>query len=516
MGWFTKKKNPESHAEPDAVNALNKKGFFSEDSLGYKEPFRFNSFSLVQPNIKEGFATDSLNSSRMTGLKTAFNLQNIRIPEELLNFYTSQTFIGHQACALLSQQWLINKACTVPAKDAIKKGYDLSVNDGDELAPEVISYIAETDKKYKITKNLVEFEKFKRVFGIRIAMFVVESDDKDYYAKPFNIDGVKPGSYKGITQIDPYWVTPELDFDSVGDPSAIDFYEPTFWTIGGMKVHKSHLSLTRYSEVSDILKPTYFYGGLPLPQLIYERVYSAERTANETPLLAMTKRLNILQIDLESAVTNVTSFFNRLAQWAKIRDNHGAMVIGEGEVVSQIDTNLAGVDDITMTQYQIVAGIANVPVTKLMGTTPKGFQSTGEFEESSYYDELENIQAETLSPLLDKHYQLVVKSEVEPKFGVSPKFSINWSPLKSMTDKEIAEVNEINSRTDANLFNMGAIDGVDIRNRIIEKEESGYNGLEAYEDEEEAEKELEKVSAVSRVDPRRNKSPVKFKENNNG
>ncbi len=35
----------------------------------------------------------------------------------------------------------------------------------------------------------------------------------------------------------------------------------------------------------------YNYFGVSVPERIYERVYASERTANEAPQLAMTKRL---------------------------------------------------------------------------------------------------------------------------------------------------------------------------------------------------------------------------------
>jgi hypothetical protein len=33
---------------------------------------------------------------------------------------------------------------------------------------------------------------------------------EDYYEKPFNPDGITEGSYKGISQVDPYWMMPML------------------------------------------------------------------------------------------------------------------------------------------------------------------------------------------------------------------------------------------------------------------------------------------------------------------
>jgi len=160
------------------------------------------------------------------------------------------------SCAMISQHWLVSKACTIPARDAIRKGWEITINDGTEVDPKVLDSIRLHDKKFHLKENLVEFVKFGRVFGIRIAMFKVESTDPDYYTKPYNADGVTKGSYKGISQIDPYWISPELSGTAAGDPSAMDFYEPTYWNISGKRIHKSHLIIMRGDSVTDILKPT--------------------------------------------------------------------------------------------------------------------------------------------------------------------------------------------------------------------------------------------------------------------
>ena len=277
-----------------------------------------------------------------------------------------------------------------------------------------------------------------------------------------------------------------MNADAVNNPSSLNFYEPTFWRVSGQRVHRSHLVISRYSEVTDVLKPTYLYGGLPLTQLLYERVYAAERTANEAPLLAMTKRLQILHLDLEAMAANPDKFREVLSAWVGFRDNHGINLANENEVIQQFDTSLADLDNVIMTQYQIVAAIANIPATKLLGTSPKGFNATGEFEMNAYYDELETIQDEVYDPVLERHYQMLIKSEIDPKFNTGDfDLTVTWNPLVSPTDKEIAEINEIDSRTDMNLYNVGSVDGSEIRDRIIKKENSGYSGIEPYEDESE-------------------------------
>lgn len=426
------------------------------------------------------FAEDT--SNFQDGIKAVFTLNQVGIPEVQATWYGSQGFIGYQLCALLAQNWLINKACLIPARDAIRKGYRFTVNDGTdfgERTAEVLDAIAKANKRYRLNRSLVEFVKMGRVFGIRVALFLVESNDPDYYVKPFNPDAIIPGSYRGVTQIDPYWCVPELTSASASNPTTLDFYEPTYWIINNQRYHKSHLVILRGPEVADILKPSYLYGGLSVPQMIYERVYAAERTANEAPQLALTKRAMIFYTDAAKALANQGQFEQRLATWAAFRDNFGVKVADkEADQIEQHDTSLSELDAVIMTQYQIVAAAANIPATKLLGTTPKGFNSTGEFESDSYHEELESIQVNDMEPLIDRHMVCMIRSDIAPRFGVQP-FAVEctFEPLDSLSSEVAATVNKTKAETDKLYVDMGALDGHEVRARISADEMSGHNGL---------------------------------------
>lgn len=424
-----------------------------------------------------GFAMDGIGGGSLSS-----GFLQLTIPEIQLEWFASQSFIGYQMAVMLSQNWLISKCCLMPARDAVRNDYDITVNDGTEVDAEILEQIRKLDVKYRINHNLVQFIQMGRIFGIRIAMFVVDSKDKEYYEKPFNIDGVLPGSYRGISQIDPYWMSALLDGVAAGDPTAIDFYEPTWWQISGKRIHKSHLVIFKTEEVPDILKPTYFYGGIPIPQKIYSRVYAAERIADEAPMLALTKRTVTVKTDVAQALADEVNFNEKAAAMSALQNNFATRYIGLDDELTQTDTSLADLDEVIMTQYQLVAAAANVPATKLLGTQPKGFNSTGEFEEASYHEELESIQAHGLTPLLDRHHLLLIRSEISPEFGISPfGVKVQWKPLDAMTTKEEAEINALKAQTGSTLMNSGAIDGEDERQRIINDPVSGYSGLEEKE-----------------------------------
>jgi phage-related protein (TIGR01555 family) len=417
-----------------------------------------------------GFAMDA--DDVASSAKAYRRYGGIGISDALAEWYASQTFIGYQLCAILAQQWLIDKACTMPARDAIRNGF---VRNGP--TPKVVDTLSKADKAFRLGHNMEQFVRQGRIFGIRIVIFRVESNDPNYYEYPFNPDAVTPGSYRGMSQVDPYWTAPVLDARAASDPASPDFYEPTWWSINGKLYHKSHLHIFRTTEVPDLLKPVYQYGGVPLPQRIMERVYAAERTANEAPQLAMTKRLTVWKTDMAEmvAASRNGTLSDKMATWTEWRDNYGIKGIDQGEEMEQHDTSLNDLDEVIMSQYQLVAAIANVPATKMLGTTPKGFNATGAYEEASYHEELETIQTHDLTPLVERHDLLVSLSE-----GLSydpADIQISWNPTDSPTAAEVAAINKTNAETGKILVDSGAIDGQDERDRIRDDPDSGYTDL---------------------------------------
>lgn len=474
------KKKPEKLPEVKKLNSL-----FSTDinfdrispeqyELAMNRVFRrsTNDFRPIDSNGQPvDYAMDASSEGNPGALKPVIEPFD-GIPFAQLAWYTNQSFCGYQIAAIVAQHWLVDKACTMPGRDAMRHGYELTVNDGSKANPELMNKITKLDKAYKITEHSINFVRFNRMFGIRIALFKIETNDPKFYENPFNIDSIKPGSYKGIVQIDPYWITPELDQESAADPSSLHFYEPTWWRVNGKRYHRTHLVVIKNGIVADILKPTYLYGGIPLPQKISERVYAAERTANEAPMLAMTKRTTVWHMDMVGAIANQAAFKERMSWFARTRDNYGVKAMGFDDVAEQFDTSLNDLDAVIMTQYQLVAAIADVPATKLLGTSPKGFNASGDYEADSYHEFLESVQCHDIQPLLERHYLLLSKSH-----GLGVDLDITWNPVDSPGAKELAEINLVKAQTGNALTTSGAIDGEDERMRIIADEDSGYSGI---------------------------------------
>ncbi len=440
---------------------------------------RAEDFVVEQVNIGGNLlniATDSgLSKAVYDNIAKAYE-PNIAGQEVIYTYFAKQSFIGFQNCAILSQNWLINKACMQPAVDASAISYDITLND-DETTEEDNRILEELKAKAIFTQNYDiisvcrEFAEKKRRFGQCLCLPVVNGVD---YSLPFNIDAVAPHSYKGMVNIEPQWITPILDGRASNDPTNTRFYKPTYFKLpDGRIVHYSWVLFGTYGNIPDILKPTYYFGGYPLPQLLYEQVYAAEKTAKEAPMLAQSKRLNYMEGNLNAYMTNSDKLDKEIRLMSWLRNNWGWMLVGRDQKLGQLDTSLTDVDSVTMLSYQIVSAIAGMPSARLLETSPKGWQSTGSYEDENYKKLLLSIQQEDFIPILNRHYRLLTKSE----YGKSYEYNCVFNPIDTPSAKELAEINEINCRTNSAYISAGVVSAEEVRNALRQDETSGFNAL---------------------------------------
>ena len=427
-----------------------------------------NIVQVQAPAVKASQDTAMDSSCASLNYQGSFSFVNRQV---LSYFVASSSFIGYYAMAVVAQNKIVQMGCSSAVKDAMRNGYNLVQEDGDELKRKEQREIAKLDKKYKLSQNIIEAETFNNVFGIRHVLFK-HTDPNFNYEEPFNADSFKGGKYAGISQIDPYWITPELEDKDITDPTSIGYYEPTFWVIAGKRYHTSHLVVLKGDPVADYLKPTYRYGGISKAQQVYERVYAGERTANEIPQLVMTKRMNVRKTDLTKAQANKPKFIETLNAAAEFRDNYGTQVIGKDEESTQLETSLADLDNSMWANYHLVAAIFQRPVSKLFGTGHGGM-GTGEVDEDYDIAMLEALQSGNLEDVAYAHYERLMMSE----FNKEMELDIIWNPLKIMSAKEQADINFTKSQTAMNLFNVGAIGEVDERDRLSADKLSGYSGV---------------------------------------
>ena len=402
------------------------------------------------------------------------------LPMYMMPFF-NHSFIGWQACALLAQNAYIRKACEIPARDAIAVDYKLHYAEGDDKKPDTDKEEEEkvlrelklkSDRKMKIKDICRDANIFKKMYGqiLVVPTFNIDVD----MSEPFDLKKIKKGTYTGMQIIQPFWVRYEMGVEQLQRPDRAGFYEPEYYTIPNKtKIHKSWVIKLVNGICPDILRPVYYYGGVPLTQMIYERVFCAEKVANEAPKLALTKRLLTVDGDIYNLTAGSGDAFDNLRMVTEVRDNMGLLIKEKDSTVSQIDTSLTDFDALIMTQFQLVAAIAEMPVTKLMKTQLKGLSNTGDYETKDYCQNLKEIQENDYNTILLRHYQLLSISEKGEDLGLD----IVWDEIDTPTALEQAQIEQTQAQTDATYVGAGIVAAEEVRTMLRSNDDSRFRNL---------------------------------------
>ena len=485
MRLFTKKKveteKPVENKEPRVfyLDFLRKMGKISQnntrtldETLAWLFPRKITDLKMVKNG--KTVAMDA------AGIKIP--MYGNDLPEEMLPFFT-HTFIGWQACALLYENAYIKKACEIPARDAVAVDYKLQYENGDDdndstdgkEEQEILNKLKKLSDKEMLIKDICRnADIFRKVYGQILVVPTFNVDMTKVMEKPYSPSKIKKGTYTGMTLIQPFWVTYQMSADGIMNPQMSGYYEPEYYVINGsQKIHKSWIVKLITGVCPDILKPVYYYGGIPLTQQIFERVFCAEKTANEAPKLALTKRLLIVDGNVNDMSANPEIAYNALQSVLEVRDNMGVMVKNPGDQVQQIDTSLTDMDALIMTQFQLVAAIAEMPVTKLMKTQLKGLSNSGDYEMKDYAQSLVEIQENVFNRILERHYQILSMSEYGEDKGIIPV----WNKIDTPTELEQAQIETQQAQTDSTYIASGVVSAEEVRSGLRANEDSRFHNL---------------------------------------
>lgn len=402
-------------------------------------------------------------------------LMRFPINPRVLKHFQSRVWITYSGCAIISTHEFVNRACAIPAEDAISHGYKVVCSSHqhehddkhDANEARFLFDIKKAADEMGLNEACIKLNYKKKVFGVGIAIPRVEFKEDAVspadktgktpysYADEYDPDMIKPGSFKGFAVVDPHWLTYEFDEESANDPISPHFYEPTWVHTRTRKIHRSWMIRVVNSEIPDLLKPTYYFGGLSLTQMIYERVWCADKLANEAPLLAMTKRLLIADGNLDQMISDPrhTNIFFKAINY--FRDNFSIFVKKPSSNVTQLDTSLADLTPLTMSQYQLMAAIAQIPVTKLLKNVPSGLQATGDYEWDDYAQTLKAIQNNDYTPLCRMFFQLYVASNYPTRKDIQ--LDIEWNPIDVPKETEVTQMSSQSSQFVSTLIGNGLI-----------------------------------------------------------
>lgn len=273
------------------------------------------------------------------------------------------------------------------------------------------------------------------------------------------------------------------------DPESDYFNQPAMWEIRGqrgnrVKIHPSRIIPFKGSPLpvgSLTLSQIEQFWGDPLLVSIKSAIDNAETVQAAIATLLHEMKQDVIsipglteQIATQGAEERLAA---RIDAIARFKSMFNALLLDRGDGENEASGEKWETRQLSFAQHPellraflgVVAGAADMPVTRLMGESPGGLQSTGKGEQDDFNRMIKAQQTATLKPQLARLDEILIRSSL----GSRPEeIYYEFSPLEesdpsqdSEIEKREAETVEIYSRT--NLIPPDALAKA-AANRLIE------------------------------------------------
>lgn len=242
------------------------------------------------------------------------------------------------------------------------------------------------------------------------------------------------------------------------NPLKDNYMEPDLWWVLGASsvVHKTRLIPIVFYSVPDLIKPLYNYLGLPLAFYMKNYVSNADTVRQSISDLCLRFRTKIIKTTAQKIADPQTQA--RIKYMNATGNNLATLLLAKDEEWIETVTSLTGMDNLLSQMYELMtASTRGIPVTKLLGLSPRGFNATGEYDENNFYDVIDGYSNTVVVPLMEKlaEYILCLKAGRlnEPKY--------EFNRRKQVRPKDQAEINNLKADCVSKLIMSGVITGKD-------------------------------------------------------
>lgn len=384
--------------------------------------------------------------------------------------------------AAYRDNWIAKKAIDIVPFDMLREGRQWQGKNEQITAIE------------KAEKDLGYFTKVKAAL-IRGRLYgggcIVIGDGSLDQAAELRIDAIGVGGIKYLHVFSMHEITAgELE----RNPFSQYFGEPTYYEVqiqDGMpqRIHPSRVFRFFGAPLpDDVTVRTETVWSDSILQAIMDAVDQATSAASYIAAMLPEAKQDIISVPglSQHLATQATTsrLTERFAYASMMKSMHGMLLLEgdgkspSGEVWQQKQLSFTGLPDVANLFLQIVSGAADVPVTRMLGQSPKGMNSTGESDLRNYYDHVAAKQKVELTPCLARLDRALVRHAL----GAEPSdLWYNWRPLYQPSDKEKAEIFAAKAKAVKDLSDVGLMPdealAKGVQNMLIE--DGSLPGLEA-------------------------------------
>ncbi|MCA0340585.1 MAG: DUF1073 domain-containing protein [Proteobacteria bacterium] len=382
-----------------------------------------------------------------------------------------------QLAAIYKSNWLGKKIIDIPAMDAVRKGRDW------QAEQDQIEAIEAEEKHLGFWQKLLEVKIKARLWG-GAALFIGTGDTD--LMQPLQPERLGKGGIRYLTVL----ARRDVSAGEINQDVLSEFYgKPSYYEVTGasgaamVRIHPSRMAIFVGAPHADnLLSRGVNYGwGDSILEAVYSAMLQADATAANIASLVFEANVDVFGIPELSHSLSSPEYeqllMTRLLVAARMKGINRALIMDASETYNRKQVTFATLPEVMQTFLQMVAGAADIPATRLLGQAPTGMSATGESDMLNYYDRVSSIQNLEMTPALHRLDECLIRSALGSR---PPEIFYEWSPLKQMTEKELAEIGKMNAET-ANVLNQtGLFTAEELRtvvgNQLVES--SFYPGLD--------------------------------------
>lgn len=339
--------------------------------------------------------------------------------------------------------WLGGKVVDLPA-DAMTRAWRRF--EGQDVDPKIIEQLEKAEKRLKIKKKVNQVIKWSRLYGGGALILIVDGHGELH--QPLDRTKIKKGQLKQLVPIESSALLAArgVYLQEITNPI---FGLPEFYRIsrGNVDVARDihHTRIIRFNGYDlpwNLFVAHNFWGQSVLERCV-EAIKDAIGTNQNVAALIFRAAAETMKIDglaqMLSDQAAENTLIKRLALMNQMKSNVNMSVIDkEEEIVTNQVGNFSGLDQIMERMMVLVSAASDIPVTRLVGTSAKGLNSTGEGDEKQWMEAVSSLQEDKLREPLEELDEVFVRSELG---GIPEDLTFRFNELFVRPESEKADTN---------------------------------------------------------------------------
>lgn len=347
--------------------------------------------------------------------------------------------------AAFQDNWIARAIVEYPAEDMCREWRTIKCNDADLIRAEEDRLMLPVMTQDAIT--------WSRLYGGASILMLTGQD----LTKPLNLNRIRKGDLQRIIVLDRWDM--RTGTINTWNVLAHNYLLPEFYTLvgGAQQIHWSHFARFEGAKLPRRQKAqTQGWGDSYLRKCI-EDVMDCVAAKNGIAELMQEANIDVIKregLSDEIASGEEAQIRKRYELFSMMKSVINMALLDGDETLDRQTLSLGGVAPIIEQLMTWISGAADIPVTRLFGTSAKGMNATGEGDMRNYYDSLRSKQLTQVDPGMRTLDEVLVRSAL----GYWPDdYNYVWNPLQQMNELQAAQAAQARMTTDQGYLDAGVV-----------------------------------------------------------